>query len=147
MTGRRAFVLHSIGNDPVLLTRPAGLAAGKLGRRPVVGVLIPSITNPVFASSLSSIQNRMLVAGHGVVIAQSNYDPGREPDAVASLLNDRPTGLILTVCDPLTSAALPPSLPPPAFDWQPSVPSSRNEFSSSSSRRCSRINNIALTLL
>ncbi|ULJ76183.1 MULTISPECIES: substrate-binding domain-containing protein [Rhizobium] len=92
--------------------RPAGLAAGKLGRRPVVGVLIPSITNPVFASSLSSIQNRMLVAGHGVVIAQSNYDPGREADAVASLLNDRPTGLILTVCDPLTSAALLPSLPP-----------------------------------
>ena len=39
--------------------RPAGHSAGRIGRRPVVGVLIPSITNPVFASSLSSIQNRM----------------------------------------------------------------------------------------
>jgi DNA-binding LacI/PurR family transcriptional regulator len=78
----------------------------------VVGVLIPSITNPVFASSLSSIQNRMLVAGHGVLIAQSNYDPAREADAVAALLNDRPTGLILTVCDPSTSEALLAKLPP-----------------------------------
>ncbi|MFB9952373.1 substrate-binding domain-containing protein [Rhizobium puerariae] len=92
--------------------RPAVPAGGKLGRRPVIGVLIPSITNPVFASSLSSIQNRMLVAGHGVLIAQSDYDPAREADAVASLLNDQPTGLILTVCNPASSAALLPSLPP-----------------------------------
>lgn len=92
--------------------RPANASAGRLGRRPVIGVLVPSVTNPVFASSLSSIQNRMLVAGHGVLIAQSNYDPAREADAVASLLNDRPTGLILTVCDPATSIALTPSLPP-----------------------------------
>jgi DNA-binding LacI/PurR family transcriptional regulator len=92
--------------------RPFALANGKFGRRPVIGVLIPSVTNPVFASSLSGIQNRMLVAGHGVLIAQSNYDPAREADAVAALLNDRPTGLILTVCDALTSVALLPSLPP-----------------------------------
>jgi DNA-binding LacI/PurR family transcriptional regulator len=92
--------------------RPINSASGRPGQRPVVGVLIPSITNPVFASSLSSIQNRMLVAGHGVLIAQSNYDPAREADAVASLLNDRPTGLILTVCDPATSVALMASLPP-----------------------------------
>ncbi|WP_117190160.1 substrate-binding domain-containing protein [Rhizobium terrae] len=92
--------------------RPAGSAAGRLGRRPVIGVLIPSITNPVFASSLSSIQNRMLVAGHGVLIAQSNYDPAREADAVAALLYDHPTGLILTLCDPATSSVLHSELPP-----------------------------------
>lgn len=88
------------------------LPASKGGRRPVIGVLIPSVTNPVFASSLSGIQNRMQVAGHGVLIAQSEYDPAREADAVAALLNDRPTGLILTVCNPATSRALLPSLPP-----------------------------------
>lgn len=92
--------------------RPNASPGTRPGSRPVVGVLIPSITNPVFASSLSSIQNRMLVAGHGVLIAQSNYDPAREADAVASLLNDRPTGLILTVCDPVTSPALQAALPP-----------------------------------
>jgi DNA-binding LacI/PurR family transcriptional regulator len=82
-------------------------------RRPVVGVLIPSITNPVFAASLSGIQNRMRVAGHGVLIAQSDYDPAREIDAVEYLLAEKPTGLILTVCDPVRSQhALPVQLPP-----------------------------------
>ncbi|MDI7864849.1 substrate-binding domain-containing protein [Rhizobiaceae bacterium n13] len=91
--------------------RPAP-ATGKASRRPVIGVLIPSITNPVFSSSLASIENRMLVAGHGVVIAQSHYDPAREADAVQALLNDRPTGLVLTLCDPLNTMSLPSSMPP-----------------------------------
>jgi DNA-binding LacI/PurR family transcriptional regulator len=85
---------------------------GKSGRRLVVGVLIPSITNPVFSSSLSSIENRMLMAGHGVLIAQSHYDPARELDAVASLLNEKPTGLILTLCSADRSAVLGLPLPP-----------------------------------
>lgn len=74
-------------------------ASGRSARRPVVGVLIPSITNPVFATSVSIIQNRMLMAGHGVLIAQSNYDPAQERDAIAALLNEHPTGLILTLCN------------------------------------------------
>lgn len=92
--------------------RPARHAIPPTRRRPVIGVLIPSITNPVFAASLSGIQNRMLIAGHGVLIAQSNYDPGREEDAVAALLSERPTGLILTVCNPQHSRALTAKLPP-----------------------------------
>ncbi|MGM4982459.1 MULTISPECIES: substrate-binding domain-containing protein [Rhizobium] len=88
-------------------------AGGRAGnRRPAIGVLIPSITNPVFAASLSSIQNRALHAGHSVLIAQSNYDPAQEADAVASLLQQQPTGLILTVCDPERSPALSSALPP-----------------------------------
>jgi DNA-binding LacI/PurR family transcriptional regulator len=85
---------------------------GKSGRRLVVGILIPSITNPVFSSSLSSIENRMLMAGHGVLIAQSNYDPARELNAVAALLNEKPTGLILTLCGAEKSGFLDLPLPP-----------------------------------
>jgi DNA-binding LacI/PurR family transcriptional regulator len=91
--------------------RPAAVGA-KTGRRLVVGVLIPSITNPVFSSSLSSIENRMLMAGHGTLIAQSHYDPARELDAVAALLNEKPTGLILTLCSAATSGVLNLLLPP-----------------------------------
>ncbi|QEE43766.1 LacI family DNA-binding transcriptional regulator (plasmid) [Rhizobium sp. WL3] len=81
--------------------------------RPVVGVLIPSISNPVFAASLSGIQSRMRVAGHGVLIAQSDYDPAREPDAIAALLAENPTGLIMTLCNPLVSqSTLSVDLPP-----------------------------------
>ncbi|TCM81734.1 LacI family transcriptional regulator [Rhizobium sp. BK068] len=87
-------------------------AIGKGGRRPVIGVLIPSITNPVFSSSLSGIEDRMLVAGHGVLIAQSHYEPAREAAAIQALLNDRPTGLILTLCDPSNTQNLPSSMPP-----------------------------------
>jgi DNA-binding LacI/PurR family transcriptional regulator len=101
--------------------RPVGAPAGSAKRRPVIGVLIPSITNPVFAASLSSIQNRMLVAGHGVLIAQSDYDPAREVDAVASLLNQQPTGLILTVCDALSSEALSADLPPTVLLGNPTT--------------------------
>lgn len=86
-------------------------AAGR--RRPVIGVLIPSITNPVFAASLSGIQNRMRLSGHGVLIAQSDYDPAREADAIASLLVEKPTGLIVTVCDmEKRQNDLPAHLPP-----------------------------------
>jgi DNA-binding LacI/PurR family transcriptional regulator len=82
-------------------------------RRPVVGVLIPSISNPVFAASLSGIQSRMRVAGHGVLIAQSDYDPAREADAIAALLAENLTGLIITLCNPLVSqSTLSADLPP-----------------------------------
>lgn len=110
-------------NGPVSdeMVRRVRRAAAELGyragsrngqARPAIGVLIPSITNPVFAASLSSIQNRALHAGHSVLIAQSNYDPAQEADAVASLLQQQPTGLILTVCDPERSLALSSALPP-----------------------------------
>ena len=87
---------------------------GALGRSPrrMIGVLVPSVTNPVFAQSLSSIQERMRSAGHGVLIAQSNYDPAQEQEAVAALLAEAPRGLIMTVCDAATSASLDCPMPP-----------------------------------
>jgi DNA-binding LacI/PurR family transcriptional regulator len=100
----------------------AAAPSARSGRRPVIGVLVPSVTNPVFASSLSGIQNRMLVAGHSVLIAQSNYDPDQEADAVAGLLGERPTGLILTVCDAGTSPALAQDLPPTVLLGNPPTP-------------------------
>ncbi|OHV79616.1 substrate-binding domain-containing protein [Ensifer sp. LCM 4579] len=80
--------------------------------RPVVGVLVPSVANPVFAASLAGIQHRLQAARHGVLIAQSNYDPAAEARAVAALLEQRPTGLILTLCNAETSDALSAALPP-----------------------------------
>ncbi|MBB4953665.1 DNA-binding LacI/PurR family transcriptional regulator [Agrobacterium vitis] len=85
----------------------------RLRQKPMIGVLIPSITNPVFAASLSNIQKRARVSGHGVIIAQSDYDPVREAEAILDLVSERPVGLILTLCDPQANAAnLPRVLPP-----------------------------------
>ena len=130
-------VLNRTGPVSAEMVRKVRRAAAELGyrhvktrdgfgrrSRPVVGVLVPSISNPVFAASLAGIQHRLQAAGHSVLIAQSNYDPCSETSAVASLLEEHPTGLILTLCDPrcsdVLSAALPPTvllnnLPMPRF--------------------------------
>ncbi|WP_320199731.1 substrate-binding domain-containing protein [Agrobacterium sp. rho-13.3] len=130
-------VLNRTGPVSAEMVRKVRRAAAELGyrhvknrdgygrrSRPVVGVLVPSISNPVFAASLAGIQHRLQAAGHSVLIAQSNYDPSSETAAVASLLEEHPTGLILTLCDPrcsdVLSAALPPTvllnnLPMPRF--------------------------------
>lgn len=92
--------------------RPGVAPLSRGGRRPLVGVLIPSITNPVFAASLSQIQNRMRVGGHAVVLAQSNYDPAQEADAIEALLCERPTGLILTLCNAENGVPQASRLPP-----------------------------------
>ena len=117
-------VLNGEGPVSAEMVRRVRRAAAELGYRPVqagrtavrnqpvVGVLVPSVTNPVFAASLGGIQHRMQAANHGVLIAQSNYDPALEARAVRSLLEQRPTGLILTLCDARTSEALSAALPP-----------------------------------
>ncbi|WP_429813945.1 LacI family DNA-binding transcriptional regulator [Ensifer sp. B1-9] len=92
--------------------RPVQAGRTAARNQPVVGVLVPSVTNPVFAASLGGIQHRMQTANHGVLIAQSNYDPALEARAVRSLLEQRPTGLILTLCDARNSEALSAALPP-----------------------------------
>ncbi|WP_230533652.1 substrate-binding domain-containing protein [Microvirga roseola] len=82
-----------------------GRSLARRSRR-ILGVLVPSVTNPIFAASLAGIQDRARAAGLSVLIAQSDYDPGREREAVEALLAERPAGLVLTVCDPYDSLAL-----------------------------------------
>ncbi|NDV88241.1 substrate-binding domain-containing protein [Aurantimonas aggregata] len=74
--------------------------------RPVIGVLVPSLTNPVFASALAGIERCCRSRGVSTIIAQSHYDTAREEEVVATLVAERPRGLILTVCDPATSRVL-----------------------------------------
>ncbi|MBK5958952.1 hypothetical protein CCR97_12135 [Rhodoplanes elegans] len=76
-----------------------------LKRSRTIGVLVPSVTNPVFADCLAGLQETARRAGHAVLIAQSDYEPGREVEAIAPLIAERPAGLVLTVCDPAASEA------------------------------------------
>ncbi|MBJ3774420.1 LacI family DNA-binding transcriptional regulator [Acuticoccus mangrovi] len=66
------------------------------------GVLIPSITNPVFASSLGGIEEAARTAGYDIIVTTSNYDPGRDGEAVEALLARGVEGVLLTVTDPAT---------------------------------------------
>lgn len=82
------------------------LAATGESRRPVLGVLLPSLTNPVFARVLAGVEQSARANGLSVIMGQSNYDTAQEVSIVAALMAERPVGMVLTVCDPRTSAAL-----------------------------------------
>lgn len=78
----------------------------RIDTRPVIGVLLPSLANPVFAAALSGIEQCARARNLSTIVAQSHYDPRREETAVAALVAERPRGLILTVCDPASSVAI-----------------------------------------
>ncbi|MDX8492484.1 substrate-binding domain-containing protein [Mesorhizobium sp. VK22B] len=74
--------------------------------RPVISILVPSLTNPVFAAAVAGIEQRARTAGMFTILGQSNYDPAQEEDIVTTLIGERPVGMIMTVCDPASSVAL-----------------------------------------
>jgi len=78
----------------------------RAGTSRTVGVLVPSLANPVFAESVSGIQDAAREAGWSVLIASSAYDADRESEAVENLLSHRVGGLLLTVADADQSATL-----------------------------------------
>lgn len=64
-----------------------------------VGVLVPTMANPVFATSVQGIEQAANEDGLTVLLTSSNYDPERELGAVSTLLNNRVDGLILTLAN------------------------------------------------
>lgn len=111
-------VVNDSGPVSAVLRRRIAAAVAELDFRPsevgrslvlkrsrTIGVLVPSVTNPVFADCLAGLQETARRAGHAVLIAQSDYEPGREVEAIAPLIAERPAGLVLTVCDPAASEA------------------------------------------
>ncbi len=82
------------------ITRPSDAS------RPVICVLLPSLTNPVFAAVLAGVEQTTRINGLSAIVGQSNYDPAQEEAIAAALIAERPLGLIMTVCDPDRSAAL-----------------------------------------
>ncbi|MCU0885559.1 MAG: substrate-binding domain-containing protein [Beijerinckiaceae bacterium] len=71
-----------------------------------LGIVVPSLTNPVFALSVSGFQAVARRHGYNVLIATSDYDPAIEAEAVETFLGQSVDGLALTVCDSLSSPAL-----------------------------------------
>jgi DNA-binding LacI/PurR family transcriptional regulator len=74
-------------------------------RRPILGVLVPSLTNPVFAGAVAGIEQCARANDLSIIIGQSNYDAAQEMAVAVALIAERPIGLIMTVCDPKTSEA------------------------------------------
>ena len=73
--------------------RLAGALAG--GRSGQVAVVLPSLSNSVFADVLNGLETRLERAGHHPILGVSNYDPAREEGLIAGLLSWRPAGLVI----------------------------------------------------
>ncbi len=71
-----------------------------------LGVVIPSISNPVFADAVAGITDVTRDEGYTLMLASTNYAPGEEALVVGKLLENRVDGVVLTVADPATSPAL-----------------------------------------
>ena len=71
-----------------------------------IGVVIPSISNPVFAEALSGISEEIRTAGYNLMLTVTDYDSTNEASAVGALMGHQVDGLILTVADPDVCASL-----------------------------------------
>ena len=116
-TAARAF------SDPHLLRtdtlQKVLMASEQLGFRPnhiarqlrtqhstTLGVLLPSLLNPIFARQLQAMERQARTAGYGLLVATSDYQPEREAAIVEHMLRQRVAGLVLTVADADHSAVL-----------------------------------------
>lgn len=75
-------------------------------RSRILGVVLPTLRNPVFAECLEGIAARAGEAGYAIVPLFTDYTTARERDAIAHLLARGVDGVILTVASAARSASL-----------------------------------------
>lgn len=75
-------------------------------RSGVVGVLLPTLTNPVFAECLQGITQGTAAHGYAIMPATTDYRVAHEIEAVERLLAFGVDGVILVVSDAATSQAI-----------------------------------------
>ncbi|SHO58701.1 LacI family DNA-binding transcriptional regulator [Vibrio quintilis] len=78
----------------------------EVNHNPTIGVLIPSLLNPVFSEIMAGIQERARHFGFSVMIADTGYERERERQAVVDLIRQRVAGVILTVASVENNEAL-----------------------------------------
>jgi len=72
----------------------------------ILGVLLPTLSNPVFAECLDGIAEAADAAGYAIVPLVTDYDRTREAAAIERMLARDVDGLILTVANPGRSPSL-----------------------------------------
>ena len=99
-------------NDPDKVAKPArdriDAAIAKLGYIPnfgarvlatnrtnILGAIIPTLSNAMFASGIQAFQEALDKDGISLLIATSNYDPEKELQQIKSLVSQGASGLLL----------------------------------------------------
>ncbi len=92
--GRVGRAVQALGYRPNLAGRSL-----RATRTRSLGVVVPTLTNPVFAECLAAIEAAARAHGNSVSLATTEYRAEAEADAVEALLRQRVDGLVLTVAD------------------------------------------------
>ncbi|MBR0724185.1 LacI family DNA-binding transcriptional regulator [Bradyrhizobium manausense] len=66
------------------------------GRSMTIGLVVPTMSNPLFAPTIESAEETLRAAGYGVLVACSNRDPDRELDQAKTMMERGVDGMILT---------------------------------------------------
>ncbi len=89
-----------------------GFRPSRLGRNlktqttATLGLVVPSLDNPIFAASTEGVRSRAKALGYSLLLTATSYDRGGEEQAVETLLSHHVDGMILTVGDPDEAAVL-----------------------------------------
>jgi len=83
---------RGMGYRPNLAAR--GLITGRTG---IIGLIVPDLENPFFASVTKGVQGRARAAGYAVIISDSDEDPSQEAELVRDL-SKRVDGMVM--CSP-----------------------------------------------
>ncbi|MGR5252340.1 substrate-binding domain-containing protein [Vibrio astriarenae] len=78
----------------------------ELNRNPTIGVVIPSLLNPVFSEIVAGIQQRARHFGFSTIVIDTQYDGEQEQQAVIDLVRQRVEGVILTIAEASRNEAL-----------------------------------------
>ncbi len=87
--------------------RPSPLGRQLRGERTrLIGVMLPTLANPVFAECLQGVDDLASSEGYRLMLMTTQYDAARERHAIETLLAQRVEGLIMTVADANTHPLL-----------------------------------------
>lgn len=73
--------------------RAAGLSSRRTG---LVGLLVPTLSNSIYAAFAEAVQSRLQAAGRSLLIANTNYNEQLEGEIVRTLVESRVEGVIFT---------------------------------------------------
>jgi LacI family gluconate utilization system Gnt-I transcriptional repressor len=90
-SARIAQAIKELGYVPNMV---AGGLASHHGR--VVGMVIPNISGPIFASTIQSVSDTLLQHGYQLLLASSYFSKAQEESAVRAFLGWKPAAVIVT---------------------------------------------------
>ncbi|MHA6689876.1 LacI family DNA-binding transcriptional regulator [Devosia sp. A449] len=90
----RAAVLKAVEDAGYIPNRLAGSLASN--RSKTVGVIVPTVTNSIFADKIRGLNDVLSQAGYQILLGQSGYSLDAEADLLSALLAQSPSGVVLT---------------------------------------------------